>query len=104
MLDVTYIEEPTPGEANLTLITKPADQALLTQTSTEDGIRLAHPLQVAWDVHHLGGTDRAEASVRLLDLGSSSIIQNQTGSGLTDKKGTRSDAEKPVDRSRELLR
>ncbi len=68
MLDATYIEEPVHSEANLTLIAKPADQALLTQTSLEDNIRLAHPLQVAWDLHHLLGTDRAEAADRLLSL------------------------------------
>ncbi len=68
MLDSTYVEEPVHGEANLVLITSPADQALLTQTSTEDNIRLAHPLQVAWDLHQLQGTDRAEAADRLLSL------------------------------------
>ncbi len=73
MLNATYIEEPLPNEANLILITNPADQALLTQTSLEDSIRLAHPLQVCWDLHQLRGTDRVEAADRLLSLGPTPI-------------------------------
>jgi hypothetical protein len=62
MLKAGFIVVDEVRDANVVLITQPADAALFRQVIERDGILLAHPLHVAYDLRRLGGEDRNEAA------------------------------------------
>jgi hypothetical protein len=62
MLAAGFIAVDEARDANVILITHPADTALLRQATERDGVAVAHPLHVAYDLRRLGGEDRNEAA------------------------------------------
>lgn len=66
MLEVGFVLVDEARDANVVLITHPADNALLKQVIERDGVVIAHPLHVAYDLRRLGGEDRNEAAGVLL--------------------------------------
>jgi hypothetical protein len=61
MLKAGFVVVDEARDANVALITQPADHALLRQITERDGVVVAHPLHVAYDLRRLGGEDRNEA-------------------------------------------
>lgn len=63
-----FVPTAAPGEATL-IVRQVSDRSLLEPWPFAPGGAppLAHPLQQIWDLHHLGGEDRAEAAARLVD-------------------------------------
>jgi hypothetical protein len=66
MLGAGFVDVDEARDANVVLITRPADTALFTQVTERDGVVWAHPLHVAYDLRRLGGEDRNEAAGVLL--------------------------------------
>jgi hypothetical protein len=62
MLEAGFVVVDEARDADVVLITGPVDTALLKQVIKHDGLLVAHPLHVAYDLRRLGGEDRNEAA------------------------------------------
>ncbi len=84
-----------PEHATLALVETPADTWLFRQATLRtndlapEGVRLAHPLHVAYDLYRLGGSDRIEAAAALRHPDVSVALSRKIGedqpTGVTDE-------------------
>jgi DNA-binding MarR family transcriptional regulator len=79
MLEAGFVDVDEARDANVVLITRPADTALIRQVAERDGVVLVHPLHVAYDLQRLGGEDRDEAAAVLLAQVRPSTVATRTG-------------------------